>query len=249
MSSNVITEVTKFEKPTVPEATTAPIVEQSAPAAAPVVPPSEPTPVAAEPQAPEATAAESTIDNTAVITETISAANEELATTGKLTEDSLKKLAEVTSLPQEFIEVAYEGMLHRQQKNNAEILGVAGGTEAYTEMVTWATSVYSAEEAAAFNSALKGGNLQSAKEAVAALRKKFTEVNGSPKALIAKATQVPAGSVPSPSTPGTAQTNVNPAVKPFASFAEVTEAMKDKRYGKDNAYTAEVYRRVQISNY
>jgi len=221
--------------PSVPAATTetTPVVPEE-----PAVPQPE---AAAETEAPP-------VPQSEVIQSVLSEANAELATTGELSEDSRKKLAEATGLPQDFIEITYEGMRARQQRNNQELLSVVGGSEAYKEMVSWATEAYSADDATAFNDALKSGDLQSAKKAMEVLKAKFTAVNGSPKALIAKVNAGAANAVPSAQV-APPSTQSQPSARPFASVTEAAEAMKDKRYGRDTEYTREIYRRVHVSKF
>lgn len=260
MSSNVATAVVPFERPTKTTSDVAP-TNNPTPSNSPVgqpqnsPPPAVPQPIpegTPQPQVPlqdttPKTKVPEADEPSKVITELISAANEELSTTGKLSEESRQKLAEASGLPKEFVELTYEGMVARQQRTNNELLGVAGGQEAYLEMVNWATKAYAPEQATAFNSALKSGDLSKAKAAVEELKTKFAEVNGSPKALQSKAaslvTPVPSGAP----APQTTQANLN--VKPYSSFSDMTEAMKDKRYGRDTEYTREVYARVNLSKF
>lgn len=251
MSSNVVTAVVPLEKPVQdqPEKNS-PVVDTPQNQTPSPVPPANPEGTS-QPEVPsEAPKAETEgTEPSAIIQELISAANEELATTGKLSEESRQKLAEASGLPKEFVELTYEGMVVRQQRINNELLSLAGGQEAYLEMVKWATSAYSSDQAKDFNDALKSGDLTKAKDAVVALRTKFTEVNGSPKALQTKAASL---NTPVPSGAKVAQTATQPQtpeVKPFASFNDMAEAMRDKRYGKDTEYTKEVYRRAHLSNF
>lgn len=251
MSSNVITAVVPVERPTQtqPESNS-PVVDTPQNQTPSPVPPANPEGTPQPEVSSEAPKAETEgTEPSPVIQELISAANEELATTGKLSDESRQKLAEASGLPKEFVELTYEGMLARQQRINNELLNLAGGQEAYLEMVRWATAAYSPEQAEAFNSALKSGDLIKAKDAVTALKTKFTEVNGSPKALQTKVASLN-NSIPSGAQ--VAQTATQPQtseVKPYASFNDMAEAMKDKRYGKDTEYTKEVYRRAHLSNF
>jgi hypothetical protein len=114
-------------------------------------------------------------------------------------------------------------------------------------MVAWASSAYSADEAQAFNNALTKGTKEEALAAVARLKQRFTEVNGSPKATIAKATQpLPASSMVKPTAVAPAS---NQAIKPFGSFSELVEAQRDKRYGNELEYTASIIDRLRVSKF
>jgi hypothetical protein len=136
--------------------------------------------------------------------------------------------------------------LERNRRDEA-ILSNAGGSDAYKEMVAWASSAYSADEAQAFNNALTKGTKEEALAVVARLKQRFTEVNGSPKATIAKATQpLPASSMVKPTAVAPAS---NQAIKPFGSFSELVEAQRDKRYGNELEYTASIIDRLRVSKF
>ena len=243
MGDNTISATVPFQRPTPaapvvpPQAPAAEVIPQSTPAAPAV----EPTvPPVAETQAP-ATAAE-TVD----FSETIKPYQEELASSGVLSDDSLKALAEKLGAPLDVVQLTYEGMLSRQQRLNNEILQVAGGSDVYTEMVKWASGTYSSEEAQAFNEALKSGDKAKATAEVQKLRQKFTAVNGSPTAVQQKAQQAPTQSAPV-APPVAPQGNAG--LKPFGSFEELRLAQRDKRYGTDPVYTAEVYQKAAVSKF
>ncbi len=190
------------------------------------------------PEAPTAPESTESVD----FSEVIKPFSEELATKGELSGDSLKALAEKLGAPLEVVELTYEGMRSRQATRNNEILSVAGGQDAYAEMIGWARTSYSSEDAEKFNAALVSGTKDEALAAIRSLKDRFTAVNGSTKAEKAAATQLPTAPV-APRAPAPA------AIVPFASFREQMAAQKDKRYGVDPAYTAEVYKRVALSKF
>lgn len=170
--------------------------------------------------------------------------HEELATTGEIKPESIKALAEKLGASEDIIRYTYAGMKAERVARDTEILAAVGGNDSYREMVTWASSVFTPEEAQAFNSALVSGTKEQAMTAVTSLKQRFTAVNGSPKADIAAATQrqttVPAVT---PQQPAVA------AVKPFGSFSELVEAQRDKRYGTNAEYTTDVINRLRISRF
>lgn len=253
MSSNVITAVVPLEKPQVPQVPanqSSPVVD-TLPTKTPEAVPQPITEGTTQPEVPvaatEAAPSEPNPTEPNPIQELIGLANEELATTGKLSTESRQKIAEASGLPPEFVELTYEGMLARQQRTNDTLISAAGGQESYLEMVKWATTAYTADQAQAFNAALKTGDLTKAQAAVVELKARFTEVNGSPKALVAKVVQpqaVPSGAVATQVASAGA-----PGVQPYASFNDMAEAMKDKRYGRDTAFTTEVYRRAHLTKF
>ena len=242
MGDNTISATVPFERPTpaapvVPPQAAAPAVTPAAPPTAPVVEPAAPTPETPAPQP-----AAETVD----FSETIKPYQEELASSGVLSDGSLKALAEKLGAPLDVVQLTYEGMLSRQQRLNNEILQVAGGQETYTEMVKWASGSYSSEEAQAFNEALKSGDKARASAEVQKLRQKFTAVNGSPTAEQQRAQANPTPAAPVAST---AAPTGNSGLKPFGSFEELRLAQKDKRYGTDPVYTSEVYQKAAISRF
>lgn len=223
-------------------------------AVAPVVPPE--TPAAAQVPAvelqpsgaPETTAApEASVPETPQAPTSVDTAEllqpfvEELSTKGSLSKESLQNLATKLDAPLEVVELVHDGMLARQATRNNDILTVAGGLETYNEMVKWASGVYTEDESKAFNAALVSGTKDSAITAVNNLRQRFTAVNGSPKVEVAAAQRSPAAPVVTSKAPAVT------SVQPFASFQEQCAAQNDKRYGKDSAYTAEVYKRIALS--
>lgn len=242
MGDNTISATVPFERPT----PAAPVVppQAAAPAETPAVTPAAPTvePAVSTPETPTTQPTAETVD----FSETIKPYQEELASSGVLSDGSLKALAEKLGAPLDVVQLTYEGMLSRQQRLNTEILQVAGGQETYTEMVKWASGTYSSEEAQAFNEALKSGDKAKATAEVQKLRQKFTAVNGSPTTVQQRAQQSPTTAAP---VAPTATPAVNSGIKPFGSFEELRLSQKDKRYGADPVYTAEVYQRAAISKF
>lgn len=242
MGDNTISATVPFERPT----PTAPVVppQAAAPAETPAVTPAAPTvePAVSTAETPTPQPTAETVD----FSETIKPYQEELASSGVLSDGSLKALAEKLGAPLDVVQLTYEGMLSRQQRLNNEILQVAGGQETYTEMVKWASSTYAPEEAQAFNEALKSGDKVKAAAEVQKLRQKFTAVNGSPTTVQQRAQQSPTTAAPVAPTAAPAG---NSGIKPFGSFEELRLAQRDKRYGSDPVFTAEVYQKAAISKF
>ena len=202
--------------------------------AAPVVPSAENPPEAGAP------AAEPQSNPEAIL----QPYQQELATKGTLSEESLQKLAQDLGAPRELVDYTYKGMLAVRQERDTSIIESAGGIDSYKEMVGWATGVYTPEEAQAFNESLVSGTKDEAIAAVRALRQKFTAVNGSPKAEQKQLQTPPAPTVP---VRGPQQVSSATEVKPFASLSELMEAQRDPRYLKNKEYTDNVYLRAMIS--
>ena len=199
------------------------------------------------PEAPESGETQEAVDDT---NKALEPYIEKIGSGEKLTDDDLGAIAEAIGTTPEVVEYTYRGMIAAQQDRESAAVEAAGGLEAYKEMVTWASTVYTAEEAQAFNDLLAKGKPAEVAESLRNLRTKFTEVNGSPKSLVTKSTagsaRVPASSSQQPSgnTP-----NGSSQLAPFRSMAEQRAAQQDPRYGTDVAYTKDVYQRVALSNY
>jgi hypothetical protein len=255
MSTDVITSNTiPFVKPEAQPTASAPVADPVAPAAktevtSPEVPNHEA--ITEQPKAevipqPESESAP-TPESVAAMEALLEPYNKEFITTGDISEASLKELANKLGAPEYFVKYTFEGMKLERNRRDEAILSNAGGSDVYKEMVAWASSAYSADEAQAFNNALTKGTKEEALAVVARLKQRFTEVNGSPKATIAKATQpLPASSVVKPTA--VAPTS-NQAIKPFGSFSELVEAQRDKRYGNELEYTASIIDRLRVSKF
>lgn len=251
MSTDVITSNTiPFVKPEAKPTASAPVADPVAPAAQTEVTSPE-VPITEQPKAevipqPESESAP-TPESVAAMEALLEPYNKEFITTGDISEASLKELANKLGAPEYFVKYTFEGMKLERNRRDEAILSNAGGSDVYKEMVAWASSAYSADEAQAFNNALTKGTKEEALAVVARLKQRFTEVNGSPKATIAKATQhLPASSVVKPTAVAPAS---NQAIKPFGSFSELVEAQRDKRYGNELEYTASIIDRLRVSKF
>jgi hypothetical protein len=97
-------------------------------------------------------------------------------------------------------------------------------------MVQWAATNLGEEQKAAFNAALDSGDLGRVMFAVQGLRAQHQQAAGTQPTLLK------------------GSPNGTSAIQPFASSAQVTEAMNDPRYKKDPAFRQMVYDRLAQSN-
>lgn len=144
---------------------------------------------------------------------------------GELSEDTLKTI-EAKGIPRAYVDVYMAGLASLQQQAASSVYSVAGGEGNYKAMVGWATANLSAAEIEAYNNAMTGSN-ETRALAAQGLFAKFSAANGSEGQTLSGTTT---GSTPS-----------------YASWDEVKTAMKDKRYGKDRSYTAEVQAKLKVS--
>lgn len=158
---------------------------------------------------------------------------DEFAKNGGLSEDSYKKLEEAgfpKAVVDQYIAGAKANTVLSQQKE-AEIKGLVGGNDAYTEMVRWAKDNLTAEEIQAYDRIMHSGDEEAIRFAVTGLKARFSADGGKAPSLVSG--RSPAGTRP---------------LNSFRSSHEVVEAMRDPRYGKDAAYTREVEARLAQSN-
>jgi len=208
-----------------PAALGAPVEDPAKVAAAAATPPAdaakpadEATPKADE-KDPAAEAAKSAgLDMTAL--------NEEFATSGTLSEASYQALDKV-GISKDVVDNYIAGQQALAVQRDNEGYGLAGGKDQYTNMVTWAASNMSPAEIEAFNGSVTGDPAQM-KQAILGLKAAYEGALGSDPALLKGGASVPSGETA------------------FGSRAEVTAAMRDRRYANDPAYRAMVERRVGL---
>jgi len=161
------------------------------------------------------------------INSAISSATTEFEETGELTDASYKALAEA-GIPKEFVDAYMAGQTAVADTESVQIMDSVGGQEQYQAMSEWALENLSDDELDTYNEMVESGSSQQAQMAVAGLHARYTAGGGG--------VQLTQGS-----TSGV-------GIKPFNSAAQVTEAMRDKRYSTDPAYRKEVEQRLSVSN-
>ena len=147
---------------------------------------------------------------------------------GQLNDKSYEAL-EKAGIPKDYVDAFINGQAALAKQQGDEVKSVVGGDEVYNQMAEWAKDNLTESEKKAYNETINGRNLDSIKLAVAGLKAKFDQANGSePNLLQGKA---------SPTNEGT-----------FESWAQVTEAMADPRYSKDVAYQNSVKAKLANSD-
>lgn len=155
----------------------------------------------------------------------------EYARDGRLGEESYKKLADA-GFSREVVDRYIQASRIISDNAVADVKKLAGGEEDYARMADWARQHLSPEEQAVYNDIMNSGSLPHIRMAVAGLAGRWRAENGRPPAL---------------SLTGSASASGGSGIRPFASSAEVVEAMRDPRYGKDPAYVKAVERRLAVS--
>ena len=152
---------------------------------------------------------------------------EEFNQSGGLSEDAYGAL-EKAGIPPTLVDSWLEGQKAVSHQLQSTIHNSVGGTEAYNQMVEWASDNWGPEEIDAFNQSVDSTNMNQVMLAVRGLQAQYSLANNDPSLYSGDG-----GSV-SPNS--------------FESLNQVTEAMKDPRYANDPAYRREVETLLQNSN-
>jgi hypothetical protein len=150
---------------------------------------------------------------------------EHYTTNGNLADEHFAEL-EAKGIPRNVVDTYLNGLKAQSQLTAQTVYSMVGGQEQYTAMTAWAKANLSAEEVNAYNNAVSNGDDGQRKMAIAGLQARY---NGTREGDLL-------------SGKGTTH-----SVAGFASWGDVQTAMRDKRYGKDASYTAEVQSRLAAS--
>lgn len=157
-------------------------------------------------------------------------ASDEFWTTGKLTDETIQGL-ESLGIPAAFTKQFAESasLLEQQIKNT--MYEAAGGEERFSDILKWAGANLPKEQIDAINTIFANSqDVNEVRHVVLGLAGQYGQANGfEPTNRITGGGQGAIGDV-------------------FRSEYEVVEAMKDKRYGKDKAYTKSVEDKLGRSN-
>jgi hypothetical protein len=151
-----------------------------------------------------------------------------LANDGKLTDESYGKFEEA-GFSREVVNQFIAGQQALGERLGTKMASIVGGQEALDKMLGWATTGLTEAEIAAFNAAMGSNNEATMAQAVRALKSSYVEAEGNDPDLIRDSNAR------------------DPGVKPFRSTEEMVEAMSDRRYKTDEAYRADVAKRMAVS--
>ncbi len=164
-----------------------------------------------------------------VTSNAIESARNEFADSGELSDQTFDAL-EAAGLPRAFVEQYINGQQAMSVQQAATIQESIGGSGNYEAMAEWATDNMAEGDLDAFNSIVEGSSVEQARVAVKGLYAQFLAAGGKGPSLVQGSTSGDGG------------------VKPFGSTAQVTEAMRDPRYGNDPAYREQVEKRMAVSS-
>ena len=118
---------------------------------------------------------------------------------------------------------------HQADLAAADISEIKGSVDNYEAMTSWAKANMPEDQLVTYNEMVSAGNKQQALAAVSWANSMYTAAEGSEPTLLNGGE----GGI---------------SFDKFRSVAEVTSAMKDSRYGKDEAYTHDVMKKVGRSS-
>lgn len=151
---------------------------------------------------------------------------QEFSDKGQLSDESFSKL-EAMGLPKGVVTQYIEGAKALAEQQVMSLTAEIGGKEAYAAMVTWASKNLKPEQITAYNTAVSANDPQQQALAIRGLYAQYRESAG-PTLLSGKASGVSSAA-------------------PFESWAQVKQAMSDKRYATDPAYRKTVTERLANS--
>lgn len=150
----------------------------------------------------------------------------EYATSGVLSEATLKEISTKAKLPEAMVKRFVEGEVAKATLAAQSIREEIGGKAEYEKMQYWAASSLSKEDLSAFNAQVSSGNLESIKAAVKGLHARYKQTVG--------------GAAPI----GGRRASAGP--KPFKDMYELSRAVGSKKYETDPSYRKEVDQRAAM---
>lgn len=188
-----------------------------------------------QPEAPQETEEVEEVDPVAQAFET---ANEEFASNGELSAETLSKLTEMSS--EDLIKAYFDYQsklgpvdeapqgVELSDQDVSEIHNSVGGAEKYQQLVQWAAQNFSEQEIQAFDNVVESGNKNAINFALQALKSRYTDAVGFEGEML--------------------QGKAAASQDVFRSQAELVRAMNDPRYDKDPAYRQDIYDKLDRSN-
>ena len=161
--------------------------------------------------------------------EVISSATEEFTNNGELSDATYDSLAEA-GIPREMVDAYIAGQQSLVDAQTSAIHETVGGIGEYEAMAKWAGENLSDDELDAYNTIVESGTVSQATVAVKGLYAQYKSLGGGEPSLEQGGTSA-----------------ADAGAKPFASAAEVTRAMRDKRYAEDPGYRQMVENRLKVT--
>jgi hypothetical protein len=170
--------------------------------------------------------------------ELILSASEEFDKSGELTPDTMAKFSEMSS--KDLVEAYMQMQSDASQESTTEVSDLtdaninqiknfAGGEQAYSNIVSWASENLDQQSREAFDSIVNTGSVQAIQLAVSGLKSQYEAANGYEGTMYS-------GKAPKEGR------------DVFRSQAELVQAMNDPRYDRDPAYRQDVIKKLDRSD-
>jgi hypothetical protein len=170
--------------------------------------------------------------------ELISSATDEYEKSGELTPETMAKFSEMSSKDLVEAYIQMQGDVTEDVDTPAaditdaqvnQVKNFAGGEQAYSNIVNWASQNLDQQSIEAFDSIVNSGSVEAIKLAVSGLKNQYEAANGYEGTLYS-------GKAP------------KDGKDVFRSQAELVQAMADPRYDKDPAYRQDIIKKLDRSD-
>lgn len=148
----------------------------------------------------------------------------EMISTGAISDQSRADLVKA-GVPEGMIDTHIQGLAAIRDRQVDKLHSIAGGAQQFQQMSAWATNNLGAAEIEAFNVAIQSGDPAQTELAMRGLAAMYSGSTAGQRGQIEGKTG-------------------GPSVAKFESTGQIQAAMSDPRYEKDEAYRAEVMRRM-----
>lgn len=147
---------------------------------------------------------------------------------GQLKDSSYEALAKA-GIPKDYVDAFIKGQEAIATQTSNTLKQEVGGAEAYNNMMNWASDNLNEAEINSFNKTVNGKDIEATRLAIQGLNARYKNNVGDDPSLQS------ANNPSSTNAPG------------YRSWAEVTAAMNDERYGTDDAYRTDVQNKLKNS--
>ena len=155
--------------------------------------------------------------------------SDEIAANGGVSDETYA-LLEAKGLSKNMADSYLEGQKAIAEKMKVDLWEPVGGEKAYTKMLEWAVDNLESNEIKSYDKIMMEGDMETKKLTVQGLSARYHAEN--------------------PASPKLISGNVGRkgSSNAFESWAQVTEAMRDPRYDKDEAYRNKIEQRLAVSD-
>ncbi|AXH71323.1 hypothetical protein N8548_00305 [bacterium] len=158
----------------------------------------------------------------------MSSLQEEYNEGGQLKESSYEALGKA-GIPKDYVDAFIKGQEAIASQTSNTLKQEVGGTDAYNNMMNWASDNLNEAEINSFNKTVNGKDIEATRLAIQGLNARYKNNVGDEPSL------------------QTANKSTSTNAPGYRSWAEVTSAMNDERYASDEAYRADVQNKLNNS--